>query len=103
MEIIWSNEARQDLKNFVNNARVDTEITATKYILNLVDYVENLSSNIRLGKAIFKINNIEIRQLVYKSHKILYYIKEDYIYIVTVIHSKRDIEMYKKYLQKNLK
>ena len=103
MEIVWTNEAKQDLFNFINNARVDTEKTATEYVSKLVDYVENLSTNSQLGKSAFLINNIEIRQLIYKSHKILYFIQENSIYIIAVIHSKRDIELYKKYLQDNLK
>lgn len=35
----------------------------------------------------FKLNDIKFRQLLYKKHRIIYYIKENEIQIVSIIHT----------------
>ena len=52
-----------------------------------------------LGKFIFKINNFEIRQLIYKMHRILYSTKEDKIYILVISHTTRNYKEIVNYIK----
>ncbi len=100
MEIIWTNEAKRDLYDFWQHSK-KTDNTIKNYILNLHRYTECLLVSKELGKKLLKFDDIDIRQLIYKEHKILYYIKENQINIIGVIHFRRDLAAYLRYLKEN--
>ncbi len=68
---------------------------------SLISYTLSLSDFPQLGRVIFCIQKIEIRQLIYKKHRILYYI-DDSIHILSVLHTSRDINKFFKYLKENM-
>ena len=88
MEIIWSNLAKEDIKNFYKYSKSSK---AKEYILSLIDYVSFLVQNPYLGKKLFSYNNLEYHILFFKYHKIIYTITNN-INIVSVVHSSRDIK-----------
>ena len=45
-----------------------------------------------MGKVMFKLNNVSFRQLLYKKHRIIYYIKKDEIQIVSVVHTSQSLD-----------
>lgn len=58
------------------------------YIIKMLNYIETLSSMPQLGKRILEVNyHQELRQLIFREHKIIYQVKENIIYIEAVIHS----------------
>ena len=101
MKIEWSNLSKQDLQDFLHHTHIQNDIHLTKYISNLINYVDHLATFHYLGKILFYINNIEIRQLLYRKHRIIYYLEPDRIIILSVIHTHRDINNYIKFLKKN--
>ena len=99
MKIVWSKSAKEDLANYRNKSKI---LYVEKYIEKLIDYVDELEKHPRLGKKIFKIKDKEIRQLVYKMHKILYNVENGEIDILVVIHGHRDMKIIVKYLKQHL-
>lgn len=97
-----SENAQQDIINFINKTCIQTEAKLTKYISGLLDYINSLTIFSYLGKTLFYINNIEIRQLLYGKHRIIYYLEPDRIIILSVIHTSRDIHKYTKFLKSHL-
>ena len=80
--LIWTKPAKEDVMEFINTARFGSQNTIKKYFLKLINY---------LGKQLHLFSNdLHIRQIVFKSHKIIYIIINSNIYILTVIHSKMD-------------
>ena len=75
----------------------------SKYIKSLIEYVDFLSEQNYLGKVLCYINSFEIRQLIYRKHRILYHIFNDEIYIIAVIHASQDLETNLKFIKKFLK
>jgi len=91
--VIWTDTAINDLTDFIENARKDTEKSAKKYIEKLINYVDSLEIMSELGTKITNTQiNYSLRQLIYKSHKIIYYLRNDNVYILTVLHSKQDFQ-----------
>ena len=91
--IIWTDRAVLHMEEFIKNAKADTENTARRYINGLIDYAEELDNMPKLGKIYNTLfSNYEIRQLIYKSHKVYYTIQKDDIVILAVLHSKMDIK-----------
>lgn len=100
MDTIWTKEAKRDIKDFLSNIHRGTEKSANNYIYKLVQYIRILKEFPQAGRLIDKIDKIEIRQLVYKRHKIFYKI-DTKVYILSVIHSSKKFD-YQKDLKTNL-
>ena len=88
MVIIWQKQAKDDLKNYINNATI---LEPQKYVSDLVNFVDCLYTSQYLGKVFCTLNNIEIRQLIYNMHRIFYYIDNDKIYIIKISHTSMDL------------
>lgn len=89
--LIWTKPAKEDVMEFINTARFGSQNTIKKYFLKLMNYIEILNQMPYLGKQLHLFSNdLHIRQIVFKSHKIIYIIINSNIYILTVIHSKMD-------------
>ena len=81
MVINWTNPAIIDLKEF---KKITQKNNANEYIINLVNATNMLIENPRSGKIYTYINKIIIRQLIYKEHRIFYYLDNDTINIISV-------------------
>lgn len=100
----WTDNAISNITDFIDLARLDTENTAKNYMNKLIDYVDILNTMPELGKVMG--NNVfkyEIREIVYKSHKIIYHKTKTDIVILTVLHSKMDLNTALKRIKRNLK
>lgn len=98
--LIWSDNVIANMTDFIKHST--NKQNAQEYMSKLVDYVDNLKEMKKLGKD-FKYNlfGYELRQLIYKNHRILYSVKENEIIIFTILHSKMDIEKALKRLKRN--
>ena len=91
MVVIWSDFAKQNLKNFIATTLMTKE-NSTKYVKRLVEYVGYLDEQSFLGKVLTKYNDITIYQLIYKQHRIIYSIDNNKIYIISVLHTTQSPE-----------
>ena len=92
MVIIWTEPSIADLQNFLDNARDGTYKSANDYIISLMNYVNLLKIYPHLGKIYRKLKLKNVRQLIYRKHKIFYTIYDNHILIITVIHSSRNMD-----------
>ena len=99
MVIIWTENAQNDLFDYKKNSKIITNQKIENYISSLIDYVENLKNFSKLGKFLFIKNNYEVRQLIYKMHRIFYAISNDKIYILNIYHTARNINIFFKDLE----
>lgn len=65
-------------------------------------YTNTLIISPKLGKLLYKNEKLELRQLVYKMHRIFYCISNNEITILSVAHCKYDIDNIMEYLIKIL-
>lgn len=93
MVIQWSNFAKTNLKDFIHYSKISNP---NIYVQKLIFNVSILEDNPKAGKVITHKNTVEIRQLVYKMHRILYHIYEDEIHIDAVLHSHFNLNNYLK-------
>ena len=91
MVVHWTKEAKLDLKNYYTNSKIYSKGKLEKYITDLIIYVNSLSSFPNLGKLLYTHNEIKIRQLIFKMHKIFYYVQENKIIIIKIAHTSRDL------------
>ena len=100
MVVIWQEEAREDLKEYSRKSRMQTTEKIQNYISDLIEYVDLLGNNPCMGKLFYTYRNIDVRQLLFKMHRIIYHIENDEIIIVKIIHTSRDIDNVIKYFNR---
>ena len=89
MVIKWTKPAIADLNDF---RLISKKSNVSKYIMHLFEYSQQLKTFPKLGRIYHYIKKYMIRKLVYKEHSILYYIDNETIYILAVIHHRQDID-----------
>lgn len=100
MVINWTNSAIQDLKNFKN---ITKSVNANEYVSNLVITVDMLKEHPYLGKIYLYIKNSIVRQFIYKQHKVFYFIDNEIIHIIAVIHYREDITTRINFIKRNFR
>lgn len=101
--VIWTDNAISHITDFIDEAREGTEKTAKNYMKKLIEYADILETMPELGKKMEKIiADNDIRQLIYKKHRIIYCKKENDIVILSVLHTRLDLGKALKNLKKNM-
>ena len=96
MELIWTSSAISDLKEFKNYSKMQHP---KEYISNLINNVSLLIDQPYLGKIYSYVNGLIIRQFIHEQHRIFYYIKENTILIISVVHHRQNIHEKYKYIK----
>lgn len=91
MVIKWTPLAIEQLQNFREISKAESH-NIKDYIISLVTFTNSILDNNELGKVIFMLNNVKFRQLLYKKHRIIYYVKNGEIQIVSIIHTSQNLE-----------
>ena len=100
--VVWTDNAILHITEFIDESRSNTEETAKTYMRKLVDYVDILETMPELGKNMeYIISNYEVRQMIYKKHRVIYHIKGNDVVILAVLHTRLDIQKALKKLKKN--
>ena len=100
MEVIWHAEAKNDLKEYYQNSNIQNKQSLMNYINSLINYTEYLKETPYIGKIFITYKEVEIRQVLFKMHRIIYFIKNNEVVITKVIHTSRNIDGVMKYLNR---
>jgi len=89
LRIIIKKDALQELIQIKWYIEQDSEFYANKTVNEINKRIQNLLLFPEMGKVINQKRNM--RQIIYKSYKILYKFNSNKIYILHIIHHSRDI------------
>jgi toxin ParE1/3/4 len=88
--VIWSEPAKRDLRHIFEYIARDSIFYAKKVVNIIVEKSMSLDSSPRRGRIVPEINDPDIREIFIYSYRLMYQITTDNIYILGVIHGKRD-------------
>ena len=88
--VIWSHPARDDLRQIFEYIAQDSVIYAKRVVKNIVETSMNLCNFPQKGRVIPEINDPNIREIFIYSYRLMYQITPRDIYVLAVIHGKRD-------------
>lgn len=91
--MIITKKARDDLYDFWKHCKKGTENYVLNYINDLIEYSKVIQNNPQIGKIIVVLNQYVFRQLIYRKHKILYFMFNNKIYILRFVHSSRKFNL----------
>lgn len=88
--VIFKQNAEEDLENIKDYIAKDSIFYAKKTADEIISKTEYLSMFPYMGRKIPEYNNINLRELIYKSYRILYKVNSN-IYVLNIVHHSRDI------------
>lgn len=91
VKIVWSDLAIDDLKNIHEYIAKDSKTYANKLITKLISRVDQLESFPISGRIVPEFNSDEIRELIEGNYRIIYKLNEEFIGVVRVHHSSKQL------------
>lgn len=89
MRIKWTNEALMRLFEMEDFISQDSPERAEKFVDQIIEHAETLSDKPLRGRTVPEISNPDIRELIFKKYRIVYRIKGNSLYILTVFEGHR--------------
>jgi plasmid stabilization system protein ParE len=89
--LVWSNTARNDLKQLNAYIGQDSPVYARQFIQRMLARVEGLSGFPNLGRRVPEADRDDIREIVFQGYRIIYQTAADHIRVLTVLHGSRDL------------
>ena len=90
--VAWSNQAKADLRHIFEFIADDSRHYARKVTQDIVEKTNALNELPRLGKAVPEVGDDNVRELSLYSYRILYEITKQDIFILAVVHKRRDFK-----------
>lgn len=90
-KIIWSEQAREDLREIVTFIALDNPATAESFGYLLMTKVDALAQFPRLGRVVPEEDDEDIRKIIFRSYRIVYQVieKQQVVAIARVWHGAR--------------
>ncbi|MGZ0078139.1 type II toxin-antitoxin system RelE/ParE family toxin [Methylomonas sp. YC3] len=90
--VIWTPRARTDLKAIHDYIAQDSPLTAKRIIQKLIQKTDSLLASPYLGKKVPEFDQEELREIGVHSWRVIYQIRHNQVYVVTVVHKRRDFK-----------
>jgi addiction module RelE/StbE family toxin len=87
VEIKWSSQAQRDLSSIAEFIAKDSKKYARITLKRIVEKTDVLKSDPKSGRIVPEVGIDSIRELIFSHYRIVYHIRTDAIFIVTVHHS----------------
>jgi len=88
--VIWSEHAREDIKHLYEYIFLDSPLYARRVRSNIAQKVFLLNKFPNMGRVVPERENQSFRELLVYAYRIIYSIRNQDVFIVTIIHSKQD-------------
>ncbi len=90
--IIWTPRARADLKAIYEHIAKDAPLNAKAVTQALVNKAQHSLQLPQIGKKVAELNDDNLREVSLYSWRILYYIQQDKVYVLTLVHKRRNLQ-----------
>ncbi len=87
--------AKADLTHIKMYIGQDSVYYANKTIKEIKEKIDNLLTFPYMGRCVPEFNSKLIREVIYKSYRIMYYINSNNIYIIKILHHSQNILYFK--------
>lgn len=91
IKLVWSSNAKEDLKNIQDYIAADNRRAAKKHIANLKKWVRHLPELPEIGRKVPELDRPDIRERIYgANYRIIYRRQSTQIDILAVWHAAQD-------------
>jgi toxin ParE1/3/4 len=92
VKVVWTEFALEDLKTIHDYISKDSKVYASRFVEKLISRVDQLETNPKSGRIVPEFNNETLRELIEGNYRIIYKTDRDFIGIVRVHHSARQLK-----------
>ncbi len=93
IEIIWTESALSDLRAIREYIARDSIYYAEKFVDDIFYAVQRLEQFPESGHIVPEKGVSNIREIKFSSYRIIYHIRNKSVYIVTIVHGGRNINL----------
>ncbi|MCX5837281.1 MAG: type II toxin-antitoxin system RelE/ParE family toxin [Deltaproteobacteria bacterium] len=93
IKIKWTNEALERLFEIEDYISQDSPERAGRFVDQIIEHAESLSDKPLRGRTVPEIANTEIRELIFRTYRIVYRINGNNLDILTVFEGHRLLRM----------
>ena len=90
--VIWSEPAKADLRSIHDFIAHDSRHYAKKVAQDIREKTDILNALPKAGKKVSELNDEAVRELSLYSYRIIYEIKEPDIFVLAVVHKRRNLQ-----------
>jgi toxin ParE1/3/4 len=92
VKIIWSAEARKELRAIKRFIARDSEYYAARMVTSIVERVEKMAVYPTQGHPVHEYPEQSLREVHQDPYRIIYQVKSEQIEIITVVHFKKRLQ-----------
>jgi toxin ParE1/3/4 len=89
-EVRWSLTASQDLQELEDFIARDSVLHAVEFIDRIVEATDHLTKSPIIGREVPEFGRPDVRELLFRAYRIVYFLKDDAVTILRVVHGARD-------------
>ena len=89
MKIFWTKESLHNLKDIEKFISLDNSAAAIKLIEKLISLTQDLISFPKKGRVVPELNINQIREIVYRNYRIVYFLRKNSINVLTIFESHK--------------
>jgi len=90
--VIWSEPAKADLRSIHDFIAHDSQHYAKKVTQDIREKTDVLDGLPKMGKKVPEVNDEAVRELSLYSYRIIYEIKNRGVFVLAVVHKRRDLK-----------
>ncbi|MCU7920631.1 MAG: type II toxin-antitoxin system RelE/ParE family toxin [Candidatus Thiodiazotropha sp. (ex Epidulcina cf. delphinae)] len=90
--VTWSQPAKADLRAIHDFIAHDSPHYAKKVVQDIREKTDILERLPKTGKKVAELNDEQVRELALYSYRILYKLKDKGIFVLAVVHKRRDLK-----------
>lgn len=90
--VIWSQQAVADLRSIHDFIARDSRYYAKKVVHDIRELVDELIGLPKMGRMVPELNEEAVRELLLYSYRIVYEIKDEEIFVLTVVHQRKNLK-----------
>jgi len=95
MKIRWTHEALNQLIEIEDYISKDSPARAIQFVDQLIEHAESISDKPRMGRVVPELANPDIRELIFKTYRIVYKLEKNYIEVLTIFEGHRMLRVKK--------
>src|SRR5206468_504942 len=91
MKLFWTEPAIQDLRDLRDYIAADSDVHAADFIASIIRRAERLTTFPMIGRIVPEAQRENIREILFRSYRIIYRIAGERVEVIAVIHGGRDL------------
>jgi len=93
VKIKWTNHALVELDDIANYISKDSAKYAQILVKQIYEMVSHIKQYSKLGRIVPEYGNPKLREILYKTYRIIYLIKKEHIEIISIMRGSRKLNI----------